>query len=152
MSIFLFSLLHPVHSFFHAFLAAAFVLVDVQLIIMLAGAEFSSDDFFDFLVVLDAHVLLVLAEGFLLVLLVDVNCVINQLFKVSVQVNTLVLLFLSCIVNLFDHIVVIFVVRALLSLLLQELGCVASALLSDFAPFSNHHCELSQLSEVTEFL
>jgi hypothetical protein len=152
LSVFLFALLHPFHDFLHAFVPLAFILVHIEIVLMLVGPELSADDLAYLLSVLDADVLEVLAEGLLFVGLVEIDCVVDQLHQVCIQVHAGVLLFFGLVVDLLDHVVVLLVVGALFGLLLDELGGVSPALLADAALLGDHHGEFAQFFEVAELL
>lgn len=150
LSILLLALLHPVHNFFHTFLSPLLIFIYIEIIFMLVRSELSANNLAYFFSILDADVLQVLTEGLLFVSLVEIDCIVNQLHQVCIQVYSRILLLFGLIVDLLHHIVMLFIVRALFCLLLDELRCVSSALLANAPSFSDHHGEFTEFFEVAE--
>lgn len=104
------SLLHPINHLLHSLLPLPLILIDVDIDIVVSGPELSSYDLFNLFFILQPDVFKVLTEGCLLIFFIEVDCVVDEFYQVCVQVHSLVFLLLFCVVDVFDHVVVLLVV------------------------------------------
>lgn len=89
-------------------------------------------------------------EGEVLVLFVDVDGVVDQLLELLVEVVAVLLLGVVLTVYSFYIVIILLVVRSQLRLVLEILFRPLQLLLPFLLLLLNHHCQLSQLSELFE--
>jgi hypothetical protein len=106
----LFSLLHPAHCFFHAFLSQLFILFHFELKILMLFPELSSDDLSYLLSVLHADIFQIFFEGCELVLFVEVDSIVDELDEICVEVHSFVFLFFCLVVDVLDDVVMFLII------------------------------------------
>lgn len=97
----------------------------------------------EFLSIFFLDVFHVFLEGLLFVGFVDVDCVVDELLELLVEVVAILLVFIVFFVDGFDVVVVLLVVGSELGLLLEELFGAFELLLSFFLFLLNYDCEFA---------
>ena len=118
---------------------------------MLLSTEISSQDCLKLLSVLLLHLLHVLFEGLIFIGFVDVDSVVDKLFKFLIKVVTIFLLFVIFLIDGLDFVVIFFVVWTEFGLLLKEFFGAFELLLSFFLFLLNDNSDFPEFSELFKF-
>ena len=114
---------------------------------VVSSLEIASHDSFQFFSILDFHIFHIFLKGQLFIFLVNVDCVIDKFFQISIQVDSFIFFLLRLIVYFFYFMIMLLIIRALLSFFFEKFSSHLKFFFV-FSPFFQHTCNFSQLSKL----